>query len=178
MRERTRASQSQFELCAVVPDPATGKYCPPTAQHASREGKVIAQNIIARVSERRKHRSALKTLGALAAIGRRTGVPHILGINFSGFLAWFLWSGISWSKLPRTEKNSARRIFIGNWTTIWSRGENCLAIPMSGARLEVHPFFREHTHCSVCELMPPLATPRVSSIDSAFFCRLVITRIR
>src|ERR1700756_2365211 len=33
--------------CALVPDPATGKYCPPTAQHASREGKVVAQNIIA-----------------------------------------------------------------------------------------------------------------------------------
>src|SRR4030095_10826577 len=32
--------------CALVPDPATGKYCPPTAQHASREGKVLTQNII------------------------------------------------------------------------------------------------------------------------------------
>src|ERR1041385_3507883 len=36
--------------CALVPDPATGKYCPPTAQHASREGKVVAQNIIASVN--------------------------------------------------------------------------------------------------------------------------------
>src|SRR5205085_9623993 len=35
--------------CALVPDPATGKYCPPTAQHASREGKVVARNIIASV---------------------------------------------------------------------------------------------------------------------------------
>ena len=25
--------------CALVPDPATGDFCPPTAQHASREGK-------------------------------------------------------------------------------------------------------------------------------------------
>ena len=25
-------------------------------------------------------------------------------MNFSGFLAWFLWRGIYWSKLPRTEK--------------------------------------------------------------------------
>ena len=45
-----------------------------------------------------------KTLGALAAIGRRTGDARILGVNFSGFLAWFLWRGIYWSKLPRAEK--------------------------------------------------------------------------
>jgi NADH dehydrogenase len=40
----------------------------------------------------------------LAAIGRRTGVARILGVNFSGFIAWFLWRGIYWSKLPRAEK--------------------------------------------------------------------------
>jgi NADH dehydrogenase len=90
--------------CALVPDPATGKYCPPTAQHASREGKVVAQNIIASVYGTTKKPFSFKTLGALAAIGRRTGVARILGINFSGFLAWFLWRGIYWSKLPRMEK--------------------------------------------------------------------------
>src|SRR5215475_4699076 len=90
--------------CALVPDPATGKYCPPTAQHASREGKVVARNIVATVSGTPKKPFSFKTLGALAAIGRRTGVARILGVNFSGFLAWFLWRGIYWSKLPRMEK--------------------------------------------------------------------------
>ena len=33
--------------CALVPDLTTGKFCPPTAQHALRQGKVAAQNIIA-----------------------------------------------------------------------------------------------------------------------------------
>jgi hypothetical protein len=51
-------------------------------------------------------------------------------------------------------------------TTMWSRGENCLAIATSGAPLEVHPFFREDTKCSVCELMPPLASP--SGIEHRF----------
>src|SRR5215468_9006398 len=90
--------------CALVPDPATGDYCPPTAQHASREGKVLTHNIIASVSGKPKKAFKFKTLGALAAIGRRTGVARILGVNFSGFLAWFLWRGIYWSKLPRLEK--------------------------------------------------------------------------
>lgn len=90
--------------CALVPDPATGDYCPPTAQHASREGKVLAHNIIASVDGKAKKAFKFKTLGLLAAIGRRTGVARILGINFSGFIAWFLWRGIYWSKLPRAEK--------------------------------------------------------------------------
>lgn len=90
--------------CALVPDPATGGYCPPTAQHASREGKIVAQNIVATVEGRPKKPFTFKTLGQLAAIGRRTGVARILGVNFSGFLAWFLWRGIYWSKLPRIEK--------------------------------------------------------------------------
>jgi NADH dehydrogenase len=90
--------------CALVPDLTTGKYCPPTAQHASREGKVVAQNIVASVYGTPKKPFSFKTLGALAAIGRRTGVARILGVNFSGFLAWFLWRGIYWSKLPRLEK--------------------------------------------------------------------------
>src|SRR5213596_1792235 len=70
--------------CALVPDPATGKYCPPTAQHASREGKVVAQNIIASVNGTTKTPFSFRTLGALAAIGRRTGVARIFGVNFSG----------------------------------------------------------------------------------------------
>jgi len=90
--------------CALVPDHGTGGYCPPTAQHASREGKVLAQNIIATVTGKPKKPFRFKTLGQLAAIGRRTGVARILGVNFSGFLAWFLWRGIYWSKLPRVEK--------------------------------------------------------------------------
>src|SRR6266487_922318 len=40
----------------------------------------------------------------------------------------------------------------------WSRGENFLAVTTSNTALEVHPYFREDTHCSVCELMPPLAS--------------------
>jgi len=42
--------------------------------------------------------------------------------------------------------------------TMWSRGENFLAVATSGTPLEIHPYFREDTHCSVCELMPPLAS--------------------
>jgi len=41
----------------------------------------------------------------------------------------------------------------------WSRGENYLAVAASGSPFDVHPYFREDARCSVCELMPALASP-------------------
>ena len=90
--------------CAVVPDPKTGKPQPPTAQHAMREGKVVAENIEAALRGRPKKAFSFSTIGQLAAIGRRTGVANILGIHFSGIVAWWLWRTIYLSKLPRFEK--------------------------------------------------------------------------
>jgi NADH dehydrogenase len=90
--------------CALVPDKTTGKICPPTAQHALREGKVAAQNITAAVRGGRKKPFAFSTPGQLASIGRRSGVASIFGINFSGFVAWWMWRTIYLSKLPRFEK--------------------------------------------------------------------------
>jgi predicted alpha/beta superfamily hydrolase len=50
-------------------------------------------------------------------------------------------------------------VLLHEGATMWSRGENFLAVTTSRAPLEIHPYFREDTHCSVCELMPPLASP-------------------
>ena len=40
----------------------------------------------------------------------------------------------------------------------WSCGENFLAIATAGTPLDIHPYFDADTRCSVCELMPPLAS--------------------
>ncbi len=90
--------------CAAVPDSSTGKPYPPTAQHALRQGKVLAQNITADIRGEPKKPFVFSTIGQLAAIGKRTGVANILGVNFSGFIAWWLWRTIYLSKLPRFEK--------------------------------------------------------------------------
>jgi NADH:ubiquinone reductase (H+-translocating) len=90
--------------CAAVPDTTRGGYYPPTAQHALRQGRVLAGNLIAAVRGGRKKPFVFSTIGQLAAIGKRTGVANILGVNFSGFAAWWLWRTIYLSKLPRFEK--------------------------------------------------------------------------
>jgi NADH:ubiquinone reductase (H+-translocating) len=90
--------------CAAIPDRKTGTFHPPTAQHALRQGQVLAHNITAAIRGGAPKPFVFSTIGQLAAIGRRTGVANIAGINFSGFLAWWLWRTIYLSKLPRFEK--------------------------------------------------------------------------
>jgi NADH:ubiquinone reductase (H+-translocating) len=90
--------------CALIPDRETGNYHPPTAQHALREGKTLAHNLIASVQGGAMKPFSFSTLGQLAAIGQRAGVARIFGVNFSGFTAWWLWRTIYLSKLPRFEK--------------------------------------------------------------------------
>ena len=90
--------------CAAVPDPKTGRPYPPTAQHAIRQGRVLADNILATIRGGEKRPFVFETIGLLAAIGKRTGVARIMGVNFSGFVAWWLWRSIYLSKLPRLEK--------------------------------------------------------------------------
>jgi NADH dehydrogenase len=89
--------------CAMIPD-QHGGFQPPTAQHASREGKVLAHNIVARSRGEKLTSFRFNTLGLLASIGRRTGVARVFGVNFSGFPAWWLWRTIYLLKLPRIEK--------------------------------------------------------------------------
>ncbi len=98
--------------CAVVPGP-DGKPYPPTAQHALRQGKVLADNLVATLRGRATKPFRFRTLGQLATIGRRAGVAQIFGVRFSGFLAWWMWRTIYLSKLPRTEKKI--RVML-DWT--------------------------------------------------------------
>ena len=93
-----------FGDCALVPDRKTGESHPPTAQHALREGKLAARNILATVRGDEMKPFRYSTIGLLAPIGKRTGVANILGVNFSGFIAWWLWRTIYLLKLPRFEK--------------------------------------------------------------------------
>jgi NADH dehydrogenase len=93
-----------FGDCALVPDRKTGESHPPTAQHALREGKLAARNILATVRGDEMKPFLYSTIGLLAPIGKRTGVANILGVNFSGFIAWWLWRTIYLLKLPRFEK--------------------------------------------------------------------------
>jgi NADH dehydrogenase len=78
--------------CAAVPDPARkGSPCPPTAQHAIRQGRVAARNVAAAIGAGgRKRRFRYKTKGVFVDMGRREAVAMTGQITWSGTPAWIL----------------------------------------------------------------------------------------
>ncbi len=91
--------------CAQIPDVTSeGKPCPPTAQHALRQGVVVAENVAAALRGRRIRPFRFRTIAVLVALGHRTAVAEVRGWKFSGFLAWFMWRTVYLSKLPGFEK--------------------------------------------------------------------------
>jgi NADH dehydrogenase len=116
--------------CAHIEDPRTGRPHPPTAQHALREARVVADNIGATIRGGRLRPFRFAGLGQLAAIGRRTGVANILGFRFSGFVAWWLWRSIYLWKLPRLE----RRIRVAlDWTLDLAFSKDLVQLPAGPA---------------------------------------------
>jgi NADH dehydrogenase len=89
--------------CARIPASDQDFY-PPTAQHAIREGKAVADNIVAAVTGREPRPFSFATIGVLVALGRHTAVGDIRGRQFAGLAAWLIWRGVYLSKLPGMEK--------------------------------------------------------------------------
>jgi NADH:ubiquinone reductase (H+-translocating) len=86
--------------CALVPIAGGLGTSPPTAQHAIRQGRVCADNIVAAIRGGEKREFAFKDLGKMGALGHHSAVAEIMGVPVSGFLAWFLWRTIYLMKLP------------------------------------------------------------------------------
>jgi NADH dehydrogenase len=77
--------------CAAVPDPArAGKFCPPTAQHAVRQGRLAARNIRATLTGGRVRPFRYRTAGMFAELGAGKAVAITLGVRWRGFPAWLL----------------------------------------------------------------------------------------
>lgn len=92
--------------CACVTDPSTGKPYPPTAQHALRQGKVAAINLISTIKGQENHKEPFdyRTKGVMTLIGKRNGVGIILGHKIHGFVAWWFWRSYYLVNLPTVEK--------------------------------------------------------------------------
>ena len=91
--------------CAAIPRPGCpSEYYGPTAQNAMRQGELAASNILAAIRGRPQRPFAYRELGQLAAIGNRRGVAKVLGVQFSGILAWWFWRTVYLYKLPGFQK--------------------------------------------------------------------------
>ncbi len=92
---------------------ADGSPVPPTAQHATREGEVLAHNLVARLRGGQPRAFDFGGLGQMGSLGHRSAVAQIFGVKLSGFIAWFIWRTIYLMKLP----GWSRRLKVASsWT--------------------------------------------------------------
>lgn len=99
--------------CAAIPAPGGGIY-PPTAQHAIREGPVLADNLVAVLRGAPTRPFAFTSLGMMASLGGRKAVAQLPGDRvLTGFLAWLLWRSYYLLRLPSLD----RRLRVAfDWT--------------------------------------------------------------
>ena len=77
--------------CAAVPDPARpGELCPPSAQHAIRQGKLVAKNIEGTLQGREAKPLRYRTKGVVAELGHNKAVAITLGVRWRGRPAWLI----------------------------------------------------------------------------------------
>jgi len=77
--------------CAAVPDASRpGQVCPPTAQHAIRQGRLAARNVAATLGGGQAKQFRYRTKGVVAELGRNKAVAITLGIRWRGFPAWLI----------------------------------------------------------------------------------------
>jgi NADH dehydrogenase len=98
---------------AAVPDLEGGGFCPPSAQYATRQGKLLASNVLASIDGREPEPFRYRALGALCSLGRYKGVAVVLGVHLRGFPAWFVTRSYHLLQLPTL--NRKVRVVL-DWT--------------------------------------------------------------
>jgi NADH:ubiquinone reductase (H+-translocating) len=77
--------------CAAVPDGSRpGQSCPPTAQHAIRQGRLVARNLAATLAGQRARPFRYRTKGVVAELGRNQAVAITMGVRWRGLPAWLI----------------------------------------------------------------------------------------
>jgi NADH dehydrogenase len=98
---------------AAVPDlTQPGAICGPNAQHAARQAKTLAGNIVAGLRGQPPRPYRHRYLGSVATLGRRQGVTQVYGLRLHGFIAWLIARGYHLTWVP-TLNHKAR--ILADW---------------------------------------------------------------
>nr|WP_037558849.1 NAD(P)/FAD-dependent oxidoreductase [Spirillospora albida] len=99
---------------ARVPDlTADGEFTAPNAQHAVRQAKRLADNIVADLRGKPRKPYAHAYVGSVAGLGLHKGVANVYGIKLRGLPAWFMHRTYHLSRMPTV--NRKFRITV-DWT--------------------------------------------------------------
>ncbi|MEU9178280.1 NAD(P)/FAD-dependent oxidoreductase [Streptomyces sp. NPDC048550] len=101
---------------AAVPDitaDKAGVECAPNAQHAVRQAKVLADNLLASLRGELLTEYAHKYVGSVASLGLHKGVAHIYGRKLKAYPAWLMHRTYHLSRIPTF--NRKMRV-LAEWT--------------------------------------------------------------
>ncbi|MFP8886913.1 NAD(P)/FAD-dependent oxidoreductase [Streptomyces mangrovi] len=104
---------------AAKPSPGRGSgegpppECAPNAQHAIRQARLLADNLVASLRGREPARYEHAYTGSVASLGLHKGVAHVYDRRLKGYPAWFLHRVYHLSRVP-TVNRKAR--ILAEWT--------------------------------------------------------------
>ena len=116
------------DVCAV-PDltgNGVGGFTVPNAQHAVRQGKLMARNLVADLRGESPREYFHKNLGAVAGLGLYDGVYQNGPIAVKGLIAWFMHRGYHGLAIPFWDRKI--RVF-GNWFLNFFLRRDLVGIP-------------------------------------------------
>ena len=105
---------------SAVPDltgGGVGGYCVPNAQHAVRQAKLLAKNLVAVLRGELPREYFHKNLGAVAGLGLWVGVFQSGNIALKGWIAWLAHRGYHGLAMPSWERKW--RVLWGWWNNFW-----------------------------------------------------------
>ena len=117
------------DACAVpdlIEGQGVGGFTVPNAQHAVRQGKLLAKNITASLRGEAPREYVHKNQGAVAGIGLYEGVFQSGGVAIKGLIAWFMHRGYHGFAMPMWERKI--RVF-GNWIINFLTRRDLVGIP-------------------------------------------------
>jgi NADH:ubiquinone reductase (H+-translocating) len=95
--------------CAAVPDPDADGQSPPTAQHAQRQARRLADNLVATLRGEPLSAFRHRPVGELVTLGRRQGVGQVLGRPLTGLPVWLLRRAYYGVRIP----TAGRKLRVG-----------------------------------------------------------------
>ncbi|MFH8250505.1 NAD(P)/FAD-dependent oxidoreductase [Microbacterium sp. B2969] len=107
---------------SAVPDLSgggVGGYCVPNAQHAVRQAKLLAKNLVAVLRGELPREYVHKNLGAVAGLGLWIGVFQSGNFALKGWIAWLAHRGYHGLAMPSWERKW--RVLWGWWNNFWLR---------------------------------------------------------
>jgi len=113
---------------SAVPDltgMGVGGYCVPNAQHAVRQAKLLAKNVVASIRGEEIREYRWKTIGAVAGLGIGIGAIKVGKFGMIGFFPWLAHRGYHGLAMPTWERKIR---VISGWVLNFILGRDLVSI--------------------------------------------------